>query len=406
MTPIRQRAKSEQSPACAQACWSLLQRKCACGNGTTSGAECETCRVNRLKFPHRAEVQSEQLEVPAIVGEVLACPGQALDLGTLAFMEPRFRHDFSHVRVHADAKAAQAAQAVNALAYTAGRHVVFGSAQYSPTTMAGRQLIAHELTHVVQQGDSCRQPTLRVGTGDDPAEVEAERAARTIEAPADLAYASGGISKVSRNAIRRRVRPENVTCNRTGLRNPNLTGEEAVAAITSADAEAVHLAQAAERTLTEQLAAARAGDPIDAGLDTILLEELGLSLNNHAHFGLVQQQINRFHRVHETLASGYLHYMCRGGDVVRLVGCTPGPCGEDFAQSCPGNRLIVLCQAFWDTPEEQSATILHEPFHIWFHMARHVANALRRADADCFESYALRVSGRSAFASCVDHTAG
>ena len=67
-------------------------------------------------------------------------------------MEPRFGHDFSAVRVHTDASAADSAKAVNALAYAAGQHVVFGSNRYSPGTSEGKRLLAHELAHVVQQG--------------------------------------------------------------------------------------------------------------------------------------------------------------------------------------------------------------------------------------------------------------
>jgi hypothetical protein len=69
-------------------------------------------------------------------------------------MEPRFGHDFSRVRVHADARAADSARAVNALAYTVGRDVVFGGGQYVPQSAAGLRLIAHELVHVVQQWDT------------------------------------------------------------------------------------------------------------------------------------------------------------------------------------------------------------------------------------------------------------
>jgi hypothetical protein len=82
---------------------------------------------------------------------VLRSPGESLDTETRAFMEPRFGHDFSHVRVHADTKAAKSAHAVNAMAYTVGRNLVFGAGQYRPGTNAGRQLLAHELTHVAQQ---------------------------------------------------------------------------------------------------------------------------------------------------------------------------------------------------------------------------------------------------------------
>jgi hypothetical protein len=89
--------------------------------------------------------------MPPIVNEVLHSPGQPLDAGTRAFMEPRFGHDFSKVRIHTDTQAADSAHAVNALAYTVGNDVVFGSGQYQPATSNGRRLLGHELTHVVQQ---------------------------------------------------------------------------------------------------------------------------------------------------------------------------------------------------------------------------------------------------------------
>ena len=78
-------------------------------------------------------------------------PGQPLDSSTRAFFEPRFRHDFSEVRAHTDAAAAESARAVNALAYTVGQDVVFGAEQYAPQTSDGRRLFAHELVHTIQQ---------------------------------------------------------------------------------------------------------------------------------------------------------------------------------------------------------------------------------------------------------------
>jgi hypothetical protein len=86
--------------------------------------------------------------------------GQSLNPATRAFMEPRFGHDFSQVRVHTDAKAAESARAVNALAYTLGKDIAFGATQYAPGTSQGRKLLAHELTHVIQQsraGDSIQK---------------------------------------------------------------------------------------------------------------------------------------------------------------------------------------------------------------------------------------------------------
>jgi hypothetical protein len=96
-------------------------------------------------------------------------------------MEPRFGCDFSRVRIHSDARAAASAQSVNALAYTVGTDVAFAAGQFSPATTRGRKLLAHELTHVVQQGQGAssvsRAPNAvvqRKETGVQPApEVEA-----------------------------------------------------------------------------------------------------------------------------------------------------------------------------------------------------------------------------------------
>jgi len=78
-------------------------------------------------------------------------------------MESRIGHDFSQVRVHADARAAESAGAVNALAYTVGQDIVFGPGRYAPQTSEGRRLLAHELTHVVQQHASWQTPSAMLG---------------------------------------------------------------------------------------------------------------------------------------------------------------------------------------------------------------------------------------------------
>jgi outer membrane protein OmpA-like peptidoglycan-associated protein len=92
-------------------------------------------------------------------------------------MEPRFGHDFSRVRVHADGKAAASARAVDALAYTVGQNVVFAAGRHEPATPVGRKLLAHELTHVVQQQGTPESASLRVGNAGDPGEREAEAVA-------------------------------------------------------------------------------------------------------------------------------------------------------------------------------------------------------------------------------------
>jgi Domain of unknown function (DUF4157) len=92
--------------------------------------------------------------VPTSVDHALACPGRPLEPALRQDMEQRFGHDFSTVRVHIGAAAAQSASDVNARAYTVGPNVVFGAGQFAPETNEGRRLLAHELTHVVQQSVS------------------------------------------------------------------------------------------------------------------------------------------------------------------------------------------------------------------------------------------------------------
>ena len=77
--------------------------------------------------------------------------GAPLDAATRNYFEPRFGADFGNVRVHADGEAAASARAISARAYTLGRRIVFGTGEYRPQTDEGRSLLAHELTHVVQQ---------------------------------------------------------------------------------------------------------------------------------------------------------------------------------------------------------------------------------------------------------------
>ena len=111
----------------------------------------------------RVRGRESYTEVPPIVHEVMRSPGQPLDSSNRNFMEPRFGNDFSQIRIHTDRKAAESARAVNALAYTVGQNIVFGAGQYATGTMAGRQLLAHELVHTIQQRNSGRHMSLTLG---------------------------------------------------------------------------------------------------------------------------------------------------------------------------------------------------------------------------------------------------
>jgi hypothetical protein len=169
----------------------ILQRKCGCG-GT-----CADCGKDKLQlkasisepgdaFEQEADRVAERVmrmpqpsmqgkpetgnfaqpqkssdaapaAVPPVVEDALRSPGEPLDAGTRAFMEPRFGRTFDAVRVHTGSAAANSARAMQARAYTVGNRVAFAEGEYAPATVAGRSLLAHELMHVVQQGSQLRR---------------------------------------------------------------------------------------------------------------------------------------------------------------------------------------------------------------------------------------------------------
>ena len=183
-----------------------LQRKCACGGTPGPSGECEECRKKRLqRSPTHCDAATK---APPIVHDVLRTSGRPLDANTRAWMEARVGDDpvrplenarvqnqltvgpaddeyeraadaraahvmrtgvpskrngldLGGVRIHTDARAVESARAMNALAYTVGRDIVFGAGQYAPATEAGRRLIAHELTHVLQQRGLSINPAYR-----------------------------------------------------------------------------------------------------------------------------------------------------------------------------------------------------------------------------------------------------
>jgi hypothetical protein len=216
-TAVRQTTTANAAPAHGAARGGLLQRKCACGNHTIAGGECAACsrskpgglqakltigepgdvyeqeadrvadrvsatpahaavssappRIQRLAGPAMGAMDA----APASVDQALSSPGRPLAPAVRDDMERRLGHDFSRVRVHSDSAAAQSARDVNAHAYTIGHDIVFDSGKFAPDTGEGRHLLAHELTHVVQQSLSAdasraatamplqRQPSTRRG---------------------------------------------------------------------------------------------------------------------------------------------------------------------------------------------------------------------------------------------------
>jgi hypothetical protein len=165
-----------------------LQRACTCGGG---------CHAYQASSPdwagtHQPATRAESggwgpAAVPPAVHDVLRAAGQPLDPTIRTFMEPRFGHDFSRVRVHTDAAAAASAQYVSASAYTVGRHIVFGAGQFRPGTEAGWRVLAHELTHVVQQRRAPLPTVLRLSLPGDAHERHAGAVAEALMQGDDIA---------------------------------------------------------------------------------------------------------------------------------------------------------------------------------------------------------------------------
>ncbi|HEY7044444.1 MAG TPA: DUF4157 domain-containing protein [Nocardioidaceae bacterium] len=142
------------------------------------------------------------------VHDVIASGGHPLDSDTRADMESRLGHDFGDVRVHDDGAAHESAKAVNAHAYTVGSNVVFQRDRYDPSSDAGRLMLAHELTHVVQQRsgpvDGTSAPGgIKVSDPSDRFEREASANAERVMATPASAPTAGPVAQTA--AVQRDV---------------------------------------------------------------------------------------------------------------------------------------------------------------------------------------------------------
>jgi hypothetical protein len=309
--------------------------------------KCDGCREEEDKEKKESPVRLKASmsaggavggEAPPIVGDVLGSSGRPLDEGSQMFFGPRFGRGFADIRIHTDATAVESARSVGALAYTAGRHIVFGAGQYAPSTSAGKALLAHELAHTVQQTHHTDTPPVvsrRVGAVTCPS--------NQFGAPAD----------------------------------PR-------ADLETADARAINLATQMAQGLAADAQAVRGGipDPPSATLQAFE-DHFGLPIASGTGFlnrmtGIVRasreialsEELSvvsaRFAAVARLMGQG-LNYRCPGNAPLTLQGCTAGSCADGDAFSCPGNSLVALCQGFWGFDDTGRAQVLiHESLHIAF----------------------------------------
>jgi hypothetical protein len=150
--------------------------------------KCAACKEEDLLQKKSSARAPDAETATAAVPMVLRDAGRPLDGATRRFFEPRFGRDFSAVRVHHDLSAGKSADALNAHAYTVGNDIVFGSGRFAPSSSAGRALLAHELTHVVQQAGGQSGAVVRRKCGEKELgnmEVDASDSAGMVGQPGD-----------------------------------------------------------------------------------------------------------------------------------------------------------------------------------------------------------------------------
>ena len=153
----------------------------------------------------RADSTSRNSVPPRVAGHIQRSrgQGQALDADVRAPMESGFDRDLGHVRVHTDSGAGRSADALGARAFTSGRAIYFGQGQYQPHSRQGQRLLAHEITHTVQQDNVSASPRakLRLGASRDPQEREADAMAERVvsgQAAGAAPFAPGGDDSIRR----------------------------------------------------------------------------------------------------------------------------------------------------------------------------------------------------------------
>jgi hypothetical protein len=285
--------------------------------------------------------------------------GQPLDRETRAFFEPRLGYELSSVRLHADPIADESARAVDARAYTLGRDIVFAEGDFRPSSDTGRELLAHELAHVMQGGTNTRGKLQRT-----PAS-QVSCATRT---------------------------PLVVPGTRLSIADP-------VGVITAAEDRANKMFDAVIDELDFTLGRIRGGaaiswptiaDPIAEGLRLMGLDPDDPAVWN-APDGTGRRSVPLLLRhlrlIRQTIGAGSFFFFCLGTGMTTLGPCPPPAGNADICVSavlttCPGRFLTAMCPDFWGlSAENQAARIVHESAH---NFALFIGHTGRFTNAECF----------------------
>jgi hypothetical protein len=280
-----------------------------------------------------------------------------------AELEPRFGRDLGHVFVHDGPAAQSLSHQINARAFTHRNDIFFGARQNQSDSAENRHLLAHEITHTLQQG------------GD------------TI----------------------RRVVSSKSTCPPNVHKAPAKPLDD----LAVDDKRAAHLALGTANSLT---------------LESILFQDPKMSIDSVSNaykerFGSAPKKGKRwrsrfrkrtFKTENEAIAhemeglaarytkiskwfDGNIRYRCPGTKSYTIPGCAPGPCGSNFAESCPGSRIMGICPAYWDfsNADSRAATLVHEAVHARLKYRGHSVASLNRRirNPQCYEAVVSDVYG-------------
>jgi Domain of unknown function (DUF4157) len=290
--------------------------------------------------------------------------GRPLDAATRAAFEPRFGHDLSHVRLHDDAAASGLSRDINARAFAHGNDIYFSAGQFDPHREVGRRLLAHEITHTLQQG--------------------------------------GG------SAIRRLVHSKSVC-------PPNAHGAPAkpLDVLTDTDKRAAHLSLGTSHVLN--LESVTFTDPVLSSPQAFnaYKERFGTAPKSGSNWRsrfrkktfstekeAVSHELDAVSENYRKIAKwfeGDVRYRCPGTASYTIPGCAEAKCGTAFAQSCPGSRTMGVCPAFWSmvSDDSRAATLIHEAVHARLGFRGHKTATLdnRIRNPECYEAVVSDVYG-------------
>lgn len=328
--------------------------------------KCAACD-DEEKLQMKAETKaSKDIQPTSLVNEVISSGGQLLDAETKTFMEQRFGHDFSNVQIHNDAIAHQSSAEINAKAYTHKNHIAFAPGSYQPQTNTGKQLLAHELTHVVQQNNntSVKRKVNDSSSCSSTVDKTAPPQPMTFITLADMLASSS----LSFAIVRLKL---DLITDASG----KLSGD-------AFDAYRNHF-----------------GDP--HSIKGKFKDRFNGSSNDSladAQASEMRSLIGMLETVLKVLEKG-INYHCIGTGMWKVDGLAYGKCDTGTLMETRGNtRAIAICPFFWhDTNDDAGITTIHELFHIAFNFGDHdkpsaQTDAERFTEPQCYAGFVADIN--------------